>query len=128
VIKSISVVLTIALFLLLAITSPLKKASANGQLPAKGMVTMIDLGADKCIPCKLMAPIIKEVRKEYKGKAVIAFIDVWKDRSQVGRFKIKAIPTQIFFDKDGKEKLRHIGFMDKNKMISYLAKMGVTLN
>jgi thioredoxin 1 len=128
VLKITSVVISMALFGLLAIASPVKMALAENHLPAKGMVTMIDLGADKCIPCKMMAPIIKEVREEYRGKAVIAFIDVWKDRSQVARFKIKAIPTQIFFDKEGKEKFRHIGFMDKDKMISYLEKMGVNLN
>ncbi|KIX13107.1 thioredoxin family protein [Dethiosulfatarculus sandiegensis] len=126
--KRISLVFSIALVLLSAIVSSAEMPHDANQLPVKGMVTMIDLGADKCIPCKMMAPIIKEVREEYNGKAVIAFIDVWKDRSQVDRFKLKGIPTQIFFDKNGKEQFRHLGFMDKEKMVSYLEKMGVTLN
>jgi thioredoxin 1 len=38
------------------------------QFPVKGMVTMVDLGANDCIPCKMMAPILKELKQEYDGK------------------------------------------------------------
>ena len=94
-------------------------------LPVKGTVTMIDLGATACIPCKMMAPILKKLEKEYGGKAAIVFIDVWKDRSQARRFKIRAIPTQIFFNKEGKEVFRHVGFMSEKAIIKQLKKMGV---
>lgn len=47
------------------------------KLPVPGMVTMIDLGAKKCIPCKMMAPIMEKMEKKYAGKAAIVFIDVW---------------------------------------------------
>ena len=67
------------------------------DLPVKGMVTMIDLGADKCIPCKMMAPILAKMEKQYEGKAAIVFIDVWKHNEQARRFGIRAIPTQIFY-------------------------------
>ena len=88
------------------------------EVPVKGMVTMVDIGADKCIPCKMMAPIMKELEEEYKGKAAIIFIDVWKNREQGPRFGIRAIPTQIFYDKDGKEVQRHEGFMDKKSIVA----------
>ena len=52
------------------------------DLPVKGVVTMIDLGADKCIPCKMMAPIMAKLEKAYEGKAAIVFIDVWKHNEQ----------------------------------------------
>jgi len=94
-------------------------------LPVKGMVTMIDLGAKKCIPCKMMAPILEKMEKNYKGKAAIIFIDVWKNRDQAGRFGIRAIPTQIFFNKEGKEVHRHVGFMGETAIIEQLKKMGV---
>jgi len=95
------------------------------NLPVKGMVTMIDLGASKCIPCKMMAPILEKMEKVYKEKAAIVFIDVWEHREQASRFKIRAIPTQIFFDKDGKEVYRHIGFMGEKDIVHQLTKMGV---
>jgi len=95
------------------------------NLPARGMVTMVDLGAKKCIPCKMMAPIMKKMEKLYKGKAVIGFIDVWENRGQVQRFKIRGIPTQIFFNKEGREVYRHLGFISEKDIKSQLAKMGV---
>jgi len=95
------------------------------EAPVKGMVTMLDLGADKCIPCKMMAPIIEKLEKAYQGKAAIVFIDVWKDRSQAKKFNVRAIPTQIFFDKEGRETYRHVGFMSQEAIVSQLKKMGV---
>jgi thioredoxin 1 len=93
---------------------------------ASGRVTMIDLGATECIPCKMMAPIIEELRKEYAGKADILFIDVWKDPEQARKYGIRAIPTQIFFDGNGQEVFRNTGFMDKQRIVDALAKLGVS--
>ncbi len=75
------------------------KKSNIPSVPTPGLVTMVDLGAHKCIPCKMMAPIIAELQKEYAGRASIVFIDVWEHREQAQRFGIRSIPTQIFYDK-----------------------------
>jgi thioredoxin 1 len=95
------------------------------EVPVKGMVTMLDLGAKKCIPCKMMAPILVKMEKAYKGKAAIVFIDVSKHRDQGKRFGIRVIPTQIFFDEDGKEVYRHFGFMSEQAIVAQLKNMGV---
>ena len=95
------------------------------EIPVKGMVTMVDLGADKCIPCKMMAPILEKLEKEYQGKAAIVFVDVWKDKEPARRFGIRAIPTQIFFDRDGNEVYRHEGFMSEKAIVTQLRNMGV---
>lgn len=95
------------------------------DVPVKGMVTMVDLGATSCIPCKMMAPILKKLKKAYKGKAAIIFIDVWKHRDQSKRFGIRVIPTQIFFNEEGKEVYRHEGFMSKATIVRQLKKMGI---
>jgi thioredoxin 1 len=95
------------------------------DLPAKGMVTMIDLGATECVPCKLMAPIMAKMEKQYEGKAAIVFIDVWKHKEQARRFGIRAIPTQIFFNENGEEVFRNVGFMSEAAIINQLKKMGV---
>ena len=94
-------------------------------LPIKGMVTMIDLGAKKCIPCKMMAPIMERVEKRYKDKAAIIFIDVWENQAPAKQFGIRAIPTQIFFNKEGKEIYRHVGFLSEEAIVAQLKKMGV---
>lgn len=102
------------------------KTTGVPQVPTPGLVTMVDLGATKCIPCKMMAPIIEELQKEYEGRASIIFIDVWDHRDQVQRFGIRAIPTQIFYDREGKEISRHIGFLDKKNIVAILEKLGVS--
>jgi len=98
------------------------------EVPTKGMVTMLDLGAKKCIPCKMMAPILEKLKGQYEGKASIVFIDVFEHRDQVRRFGIRAIPTQIFFDRDGNEVRRHLGFMSEEEIVRQLKEMGVDLN
>jgi len=95
------------------------------DVPTKGIVTMLDLGANVCIPCKMMAPILKKMEKKYDGKAAIIFIDVWKYRDQAKRFGIRLIPTQLFFDAKGKEVYRHEGFMSAAAIVAQLEKMGV---
>ncbi|MBU2548045.1 MAG: thioredoxin family protein [Proteobacteria bacterium] len=95
------------------------------EVPVKGLVTMVDLGADKCVPCKMMAPVLIELEKEFRGRAAIVFLDVWKDRTPAKRFGIKAIPTQIFFDASGREVYRHVGFMDKDAIAAQLKEMGI---
>ena len=112
----------LALSLLAAAPGP---ASATEKLPVKGMVTLVDLGADKCIPCRMMAPILDELKTEYKGKAAIVFLDVWKDRSLAAQYGIRAIPTQVFYDKQGREAFRHEGFLSKENIELVLAKLGV---
>ncbi len=107
--------------------SQIGPASASGfdGVPVKGMVTMIDLGATSCIPCKMMAPIIEKLEKEYRGKAAIVFIDVWKHKEQATRFGIRAIPTQVFYDEGGKEVYRHVGFLAEKEIVAQLQKMGI---
>jgi thioredoxin 1 len=119
----------IGCFLLLTLTARVPLAIAQprdfGKVPAKGTVTMIDLGAKKCIPCKMMAPIMEKMEKVYQGKAAVVFIDVWENQEQAGRFGIRTIPTQIFFDREGKEVYRHVGFMGEEAIVAQLKKMGV---
>lgn len=101
------------------------EAQDSSQVPVKGMITMIDLGADQCVPCKMMAPILTKLQTDYKDKAAIVFIDVWKHKEPIQRFGIRAIPTQIFFDADGKEVSRHVGFMSEKEIVAQLTRMGV---
>jgi thioredoxin 1 len=100
-------------------------AAPPPEVPVKGMVTMVDLGAKKCIPCKMMAPILEKLEKVYAGRAAIVFLDVWEDPKPAHRFSISGIPTQIFFDKKGKEVFRHLGFLSEEEIVRQLKDMGV---
>ena len=105
------------LVLLVALTLSFSTAyAAQEQIPVPDTVTMLDLGAKSCIPCKMMAPVLESVGKYYAGKAAIRFIDVWENPDVNTVYGIQAIPTQIFYDKQGKERERHVGFLDEESI------------
>ena len=90
-------------------------------------VTFVELGSVGCIPCDKMQPIMKEIKEEYKGQVKVIFYDV---RTAFGepykkKFNIRAIPTQVFLDKDGNEYFRHLGFFAKDELIEILEMQGV---
>ncbi len=88
---------------------------------------LVDLGADKCIPCKMMAPILDELKKEYAGKLDVQFIDVWKNPDAGKEYGVEVIPTQIFYDSSGKELFRHQGFFSKEDILAKWKGFGVDL-
>jgi len=93
----------------------------------KPLPKLLDLGAGKCIPCKMMAPILEELKKEYAGKLEVEFIDVWKNPDAAKPYGIEVIPTQIFHDATGKELFRHIGFFAKKDILAKWKELGVEL-
>lgn len=100
--------------------------SDNPQtIPVPGMVTLVELGSEGCIPCRMMAPIIRELSSEYQGRAAIIFIDVWQNPDVAKEQGINAIPTQVFFDAQGVERWRHEGFLEKEIIEAKLAELGV---
>ena len=94
--------------------------AATSDYVEKNVVTVIDLGATSCIPCKMMAPVLEKVKADYAGKAAVVFIDVWKNPEVGKEFGIQSIPTQIFYNKKGAETQRHQGFLDEESMKTIL--------
>jgi len=97
------------------------------QPVGNGLPALIDLGAGECIPCRLMAPILEELKQEYAGRFEVRFIDVWKNPDEAGKYRIKLIPTQIFYDASGKELFRHEGFFSKEDILAKWKELGVDL-
>lgn len=95
--------------------------------PAAALPRLVDLGATKCIPCKMMAPILDELKEEYAGVMDVVFIDVWEDPGAGRQYGIDMIPTQIFFDAQGKELFRHEGFISKESILNKWEELGVRL-
>jgi thioredoxin 1 len=102
-------------------------AETREKKPAAIKVTFIELGSVRCIPCKKMMPIMKEIEKEYGDQVKVVFHDVWtaEGKPYAAKYNIKLIPTQVFLDKDGKEYFRHVGFFPKKELIEVLKKQGV---
>lgn len=90
----------------------------------KALPRLVDLGATKCIPCKMMAPILEDLKKTYAGKIDVQFIDVWENPAAGGQYGIKVIPTQIFYDAAGKELFRHEGFFGKDDILAKWKELG----
>ena len=107
-----------------AVTTDTKKTTAQ---PEKILAAFIEIGAARCIPCKAMQPIMKEVAEEYKGQVKVVFHDVWTPQGKMdaGKYNIRVIPTQVFLDKNGKEYFRHEGYFPKEELIKVLKMQGV---
>ncbi len=110
----------IILAILLAAMTATAGAAEKPKLPR-----LLELGSDKCIPCKTMAPILKELKSEYAGRLEVEMIDVWKNKSAAGKYGMKIIPTQVFFDATGKERFRHEGFFGKDDILAKWKELGV---
>ena len=93
----------------------------------KALPRLLDLGSDKCVPCKMMEPILEELKEEYAGTFGLEFIDVWKNQDAGNKYNIRVIPTQIFFDAAGKELFRHEGFFSKADILAKWKELGVNI-
>lgn len=94
------------------------------QTLASGKPAVIDIGARYCYQCKKMAPILESLAAEYRGRASVMFIDAHENEAAAEKFKVVMIPTQIFFNSQGKEVKRHIGFMEKSDIVKELMALG----
>ncbi|MCF7942197.1 MAG: thioredoxin [Spirochaetia bacterium] len=63
---------------------------------------LIDFGADTCIPCKEMAPVLEDLNSRLQGKAIIRFVDVGKYPDLATAYPVRVIPTQLLIDSDGR--------------------------
>jgi thiol-disulfide isomerase/thioredoxin len=90
-------------------------------------VTFVELGSVRCIPCKRMQPIMKEIEEEYRGQVEVVFHDVWTQEGKpyAMQYQVRLIPTQVFLDSDGKEYFRHEGFFPKDELVKVLKQQGV---
>jgi thioredoxin 1 len=126
---------TVLILMLLAITSftfshqtSFSQSSPDRRFPKdivqSPLPKLLDFGAGTCIPCKKMAPILKELAVEYKGRVDIKIIEVYQEREMTQANRVRLIPTQVFYDTKNQEVFRHEGFMDKEQIKKVFDKMG----
>lgn len=80
---------------------------------------LIDFHADWCGPCKMLAPILKEVKKELGEAIKVIKIDVDKNQSLAAKYQVRGVPTMMLF-KNGKQVWRQSGVLQKNDIISII--------
>lgn len=131
--KNCVVILSMIFIYLILASGCLEAKDISGQnindKPSEkdGLVTFIELGSVKCIPCKQMQPIMDAIEKEYAGKVKVVFFDVWTNEGKpyAKKYKVRLIPTQVFLDKEGNEFFRHEGFLPKKEIEKVLLEVGV---
>jgi thioredoxin 1 len=94
--------------------------ATSEQLPR-----FVEVGADSCVPCKMMQPVLDELRSDYAGKLQIEFADIWKTPELGEKYGVRSIPTQIIYDSSGKEVFRHLGFWPKEEIDAKLRELGL---
>ncbi|RLB64466.1 MAG: thioredoxin [Deltaproteobacteria bacterium] len=85
---------------------------------------LVDVGADKCIPCIKMAPILEDLKKDFAGQLDVEFVDAWKHREEAAKYSVRMIPTQIFYAADGRELYRHTGFYGREDILGKWQEFG----
>jgi len=95
------------------------------QALTSGKPVLVDFGANSCIPCRQLRPILREIDKEYTGRARTLVIDVYKYQNLAREYKVQLIPTLVFFDSNGKEVFRHVGVLEKEKIVAKLKEIGM---
>ena len=89
--------------------------------------SLVDIGSDKCVPCKMMAPILEELKEEYIGIFDVEFINTREDQTASRFYNIRLIPTQIFHDAEGNELFRHEGFYSKEDILKKWKELGIDI-
>jgi len=103
----------------LALDNPVDRARRSGR------PTMVEFGAAGCVPCDMMQPILENLRKAYPDTLNVVFVHVGEERILGARYGIRSIPVQVFFDAEGRETSRHVGFFPEAEVTAQLARMGV---
>ena len=103
----------------LAADNPVDRARRSGR------PSLVDFGSQGCRPCDMLAPILETLKKKYEGKANVVFVSVREEQILAARYGIQSIPVQVFFDAEGREVFRHIGFWPREGLEKRLAEIGV---
>ena len=98
---------------------------ALSNVKKQGKAVMLELGSEGCAPCEQMKPVMKKLSGNYKDSLEVIFVDVRKDRDMAKKFRVFAIPTQVFLDKTGKEFHRHMGYYSYDEIEAMLKKAGL---
>lgn len=101
--------------------------SENKQV--KPQITFIELGSVKCVPCRMMQPVMESIEEKYGKQIEVIFYDVWKQeqRHYAQEYGIRMIPTQVFLDKSGSEIYRHEGFFPEEELDAFLQSEGLEI-
>ncbi len=97
---------------------------ADDSVIGKGKPVLLELGSHGCVPCNEMMPILIDLSKTQQV-FLVSFVDVKSVEGKAEQYSIELIPTQIFFDADGKELFRHVGVFGKEEILEKWKELGI---
>ena len=105
-------------------------ASAASVKPSDALPRLQNFKSPTCPPCRAMEPILEELSVEYAGKFIMEIVDVslQENRSLAIQHSIQYIPTQIFYDADGKQLFRHTGFYSRQDILNKWKELGYDMS
>lgn len=90
--------------------------SSFSEIIDSGTPVLVDFYADWCGPCKMLAPILKQVKDEMGDTLKIVKIDVDKNQTIAAKYQVRGVPTMMLF-KNGKQLWRQSGVLQKNDIV-----------
>jgi thioredoxin 1 len=127
-----AVVVATAFILMANVSAWAQKNEGNQNTPdpsnvSRPLMTFVELGSVKCVPCRQMQPVMKAIAQKYGSQISVVFHDVWKpdQKEYITTYEVRVIPTQVFLDKDGKEVFRHEGFFPEAEIDKLVQKYGL---
>ncbi|ANN78677.1 thioredoxin TrxA [Bordetella flabilis] len=94
-------------------------ASFDAEVMKSDLPVLVDYWAEWCGPCKMIAPILEEVAKEYAGRLTVAKINVDENQDTPAKYGIRGIPTLMLF-KNGQAAATKVGALSKSQLTSFL--------
>jgi thiol-disulfide isomerase/thioredoxin len=103
------------------------RPGSTGASGEEGIPCLQDFGMGSCAACKMMMPVLDELRRDYAGRLSVEYVNIGEHPHAGRAHGIRQIPAQIFYDASGKEIHRHIGFIAKEDIIARFAELGIHL-
>ena len=97
-------------------------------LPVAGRPALVELGSTKCASCAAMQPVLAVLRTAGDGRLDVRVIDVFQQREAIRQWNVRAIPTQVFLDRQGRELERHVGFISGDDIHRTFARHGIAFD
>jgi thioredoxin 1 len=122
----LGLIVAAAIGFLLAIRAMAPGAPSTGEADAVqaalrlGKPTIVEFGANACASCREMKPILEALQREHGERISVLAIDILKTREYVARYRIQLMPTQVFFDAQGREIGRNMGKITGPKILAQL--------